>query len=339
MWNNYWSDRHIALLSHKLHQLLDAGLPLIDALKIVQYHWPKKRKKDLDLLFESLQAGHPLSYSLQRIRYPPFFIFLVQAAEQHGQLVPALTMAGEFYRKRHHRRKKQIKALFYPSLILLSSTGTLLILINGLFPQFISLYQSFDAPLPPLTQILIEWSNLGRMYFFWILLTMFLLIGVAWHWLRLRWREWILRLPGISKYYRLQQTYLVCSQVGLLLESGVSILQVCSLFAEKGPNGMVQKSFTVVRERLLEGARISEAFWPCPYFLPVLHEMLFIAEQSGTLGLSLLRLGEQLEQELDDLTEQLASIGESLVTIGAGGIVFILMLLLFVPLFHLINQL
>lgn len=338
MWNKRnWSDRHVAAVSQKLHQLLDAGLPLNDAFQIVRHHWPKKRAKDFHLLLESLQAGHPLSEGLQRIRYPPFCLFLLRAAEQHGQLVPALAMAKDFYRKKDQRGKKQRKAMVYPSLILFTSVCTLFILLHYLLPQFISLYQTFDTPLPPMTKMLVESKEGSSLVSLGIFSIVSFLTLTVWM-LKKRWGYLVYKIPGVAYCYRLQQTYVVCIQAGLLLEAGVSILHVCALFREDGPNSAVRHAFTVIEEKLLAGTGISDAFRSSVCFLPVLYEMLTIAERTGTLGVSLLRLGEQLEQDLEELMELLASIGESIVTIGAGGIVLFLMLVLFIPMFHLIQQ-
>lgn len=170
-------------------------------------------------------------------------------------------------------------------------------------------------------------------------LTMFLaLIALTIWMLRRKWGSFVYKLPGIAYFFCLQQTCLVCIQAGLLLEAGVSILQVCSLFRVEGPNAALRHAFAAIEEKLLVGAEISEAFRTSSCFLPILYEMLTIAERSGTLGVSLLNLGEQLEQDLDELIEQLTSVGESMVTIGAGAIVLFLMLVLFIPMFHLIQQ-
>lgn len=338
MWNSRWSDQQIASFSFKLHHLLEAGLPLMDALKLVRHHWPKRRMTDYTLLLSSLQEGQPLTHALKRIRFPPFYIFLLMVGEQHGQLSDSLKMASMYYQKRHHQKRKQHKALAYPLLLLASVLCTLFIFLQFLLPQFLSLYHTFNVPLPAVTRWtvilmespLIPWVSLGG-------IMLFLLIVRMIRHQRMIWEKVLFKLPLISYYFRLQQTYLVCVQAGLLLEGGVTILRVCKLFQNEGVSLFVQQTFSDILDKLYQGEALSRVFEGRPCFLPVLHEMVLIAEQSGTLGASLLRVGEQLESELEDWIEKLSLFFESFITIGAGSLVLFLMLVLFVPLYHLIN--
>ncbi len=310
----------------------------MDCLRLVQHHWPKRRMAEYTQLLSTLQEGRPLTHALKLIRFPPFYLFLLTVGEQHGQLSDSLQITSMYYHKRHNQKRKQRKALAYPLLLLGSVLCTLFIFLQFLLPQFLSLYHTFDVPLPAVTRwtvllmesTLIPWALLGG------LVVLFFTVWLIKH-KRMIWEKALFKLPWISYYFRLQQTYLVCIQAGLLLEGGVTILQVCKLFQNEGVSLLVQQTFSDILDKLHQGEALSRVFHGRSCFLPILHEMVLIAEQSGTLGASLLRVGEQLESELEDWTERLSIFFESFITIGAGSLVLFLMLVLFVPLYHLIN--
>lgn len=341
MWINRWSDHQIALFSYKLHHLLEAGLPILDALKFVRYHWPKRKMSEYHCLLNSLQEGQPLSHALKRIRFPSFCTFLISVGEQHGQLSESLRMARNFYHRKHIQKHKQQKAMAYPLLLVGSVLCTLIIFLQFLLPQFLALYSTFHVPLPTITQWIVQFMSIADPLMPWLALGLTLVL-VLFLWLvrtqRLMWEKVLFRLPWVSHYYHLQQTYMVCIQAGLLLEGGVTIIQICRLFQKEGFSLLVQQAFNNMLEQLHQGEPLSRVFQGRSCFLPVLQEMVLIAEQTGTLGVSLLKLGEQLESELDEWTERLSLFFESFITIGAGGLVLFLMMVLFVPLFHLINH-
>lgn len=341
MWNSRRTNQEIAHFCLKLGQLLDAGFPLLRALTLIQNSSSKKMSKDIGLLVQHLEAGHSFSKGIKSLQFPALFSFLIVAAEHHGQYAEALKRLHGYYQKRDERRTKQQKALAYPSFIFLTSLFAFFLILNGLVPQFTSLYETFSLELPWSTRMMIIFSEVLSTYQLG-LIGLFLggiLLGYGLFKKKRKVAEqFMLKAPLSSHYCRLQLTSAIALQMGYLLEGGVGILNVCRLFSEEGHWLLVRQSFSQTEKALLEGKKLSEALSQSSYFMPIFAEMIMVAEESGTLDVCLLQLGNQLEGELDHWMEQLASRIETFAILGAGILVSFIMLSLFVPMFDFIQK-
>lgn len=341
MWNNRRTDQELALFSQKLGQLLDAGFPLLKALTLVQRSSSTSLVKDIGRLVHHLEEGQSFSNGIKSIQFPPFYCFLMVAAEHHGQYAAALKRVQGYYQKRYERSKQQQKVLAYPCFIFFTSLLAFFLILYGLVPQFTSLYESFSLDLPWSTRMMFAFSESVSTYQAWLYsLTLgFVMLGFALFQKKRIWVErFLLKAPLSSFYCKLQLTSAVALQMGYLLEGGVGILTICGLFSKEGHWLLVRQSFEQTQKALLEGKKLSEALSLCPYYLPILSELIMIAEEAGTLDNCLLQLGDQLEEELDRRMERFATCMETFAILGAGIFVTLMMLSLFVPMFDFIQK-
>jgi type IV pilus assembly protein PilC len=340
MRNRGWSDIEAARFGQKLSQLLQAGIPLLAALHYIQPQFSKRSQVKVSQLIADLQAGFPLSAALGHLRCPPFFCFLMMAAEHHGQFTEALEMGSNYYFHRLARKKKYMKALAYPSFLLLSSLFVLYFMLSFLLPQFISLYETFHAELPSMTKLLIRigqaWNDYKKLIVF-MLLGVLLLLFWAGKQRRFVERE-VLNIPFISKYFRLYLTSFFCKQAGTLLEGGLPILKVCEIFRDQSPIYCLREALIYIEAKLLGGDSFSQSVKGARLFSEILVDTAAIAEETGNIASALSGLGKQLEQELDYIFERFLGLLESLLILCVGGIVFGVMAALFIPLMGIIRQ-
>jgi type II secretory pathway component PulF len=341
MRNRTWSDIEAARFGQKLAQLLYAGIPLLTALRHFEHQFSRRSHVKVFHLIDDLQAGYPLSVALSHIRCPPFFCFLVIAAEHHGQLAESLEMGSNFYFQRLERKKKYMKALAYPSFVLLTSLFALYFLLSFLLPQFISLYETFHAELPLITKLLIRsgraWVDYKKQFVFILVSLLLLLFWMGKQHERVE--RWLLRTPILSKYFRLYLTSFFCTQVGILLEGGLPILKVCRIFMEQSHIHCLQEGMTFLEAKLLDGASFSQSVKGVGLFSQTLIDTISIAEETGSIASALIGLGKQLEQDLELFFDRSVGLFESLLILCVGGIVFGVMAALFIPLMGLIHQL
>lgn len=341
MWSNRRTNHELAHFSQKLAQLLDAGFPLLRALALIQQSSSKRMSKDIGVLVQHLEAGHSFSTGLKSLQFPAVYCFLVVAAEHHGQYAEALKRLQDYYQKRDERSKKRQKALAYPCFIFLTSLFAFFMILYGLVPQFISLYDTFSLELPWSTRMMIRFSEVLSSCQAGLIGLPFIamLAGFGlWKKKRTVMEQLVLKAPLSSVYCRMQLTSAIALQMGYLLEGGVGLLTICGLFSEESHWMLVRQSFEQTQKALLEGKKLSEALSQCPYYLPILLEMIVIAEEAGTLDVCLLQLGSQLEGELDRWMESFAARMETVAILGAGIFVSLLMMSLFVPMFDFIQK-
>ncbi|RKD25523.1 hypothetical protein BEP19_00835 [Ammoniphilus oxalaticus] len=337
------TDRELVLFSQQLGQLLTVGFGLLGALEIIERRGSgsKRMKRDIRLLLQQLEQGATFSSVLKRIRFPPFYCFLILAAEFHGRYAEALHALALYYEQRRKRKSKLLKVFAYPTLVLLTSFGCLLFIARALIPQLASLYESFAIELPWFTTQLLLFS--AHQNTFTVLLIVFLaavslVVFYALKKHRLRCEFGLLRIPIVSSFTKTSVTTLVLKQMGYLLDSGAHVLDICDLFEEESHWKMVSDSFGKVKLALLSGKTLSEAFEDVPFLHPITIEAVHIFEQSGNLAVGMLQLAQQLEEEHQQRLELLSSFVEVQTALVAGIFVFIIILALFLPMFDFIQH-
>ncbi|MBP1932830.1 type II secretion system F family protein [Ammoniphilus resinae] len=342
MWNKNWTDQHLAEFSFNLQQLVEAGIPLLKAVQLLEKSTTnRRRKEDYRLLEKLLTEGRPLSVSLKTVGCPAFYCLVISSSELHGQLTPTLHSISRFYQKKHKRLQQYQKASTYPVIVLLTSVLTFYLLFRYLFPQFTALYQTFQIQLPWFTVHMIQWITWWNEYFAWFLLA-FLFLVVFWVSFKRRnpllFEKFRLKLPFFSTYFTLSLSSFLTVQMGLLLESGITILQICKLFSVESRSALVKHAFLTIEKELLKGSSLASACKKVQWLPEFVYEVLRISEETGTLGVSLKQIGTQLEEELDQWIEKTASRTELFMIVGNGIVILVMMLTMFLPLFGIIGQ-
>src|SRR5699024_4350634 len=116
------------------------GFGLLQALQIIERYASRRIKRDIRTMIDQLEQGDSFSTCLIKIRFPPFYRFLMQAAEHHGRFTESLGILSVYYEQRSVRKGQYKKALFYPTLVLLTCIGSFVFIIHGLLPQLAQLY-------------------------------------------------------------------------------------------------------------------------------------------------------------------------------------------------------
>lgn len=334
-----WTDRQLASFSRQLGELLAVGFGLLQALQVIERHGPRRLKGDIRALLEQLQQGNPLSVSLANIRFPPFYRFLITAAEHHGKFDETLSILSDYYEQRAVRRNEHRKALVYPFFVFAACIASSLFIVYGLLPQLASLYDAFALDLPWYTAQLLRFSVWKEAY--WTLLSLTFLFAALLLYMAKRHRiiceKLLLRLPIVSMFVKTRLTTIALKQIGRLLDSGARVTQICDLFSTKEQWAIVARSFQGVKRDLLDGASFSQACQRVPFLHPVAVEAVFVFEQSGTLATGLTRLAEQFESEYARRIAMLAAFVETSAIVCAGVFVFSMILVLFLPMFHFIQ--
>ena len=149
-------------LTRELARLIQAGLPLYDALMALEEKYKGQTMDRLLLsLCDSIRSGLSLSQSLAK--HPKVFNVLYQSmianAEKTGKLSFALNELADLIAKQQHLRKKLLTALLYPAML---AGFCLVVLSSLLFYVIPSLKELFlDRELHPFTQIVFTLSEIA----------------------------------------------------------------------------------------------------------------------------------------------------------------------------------
>ena len=175
--------------------LTKAGLPILKSLELLVGNVKNRRlRAHLESIHTNVRTGMPLSEAFQKEGvFPPIYTTSLMAGEKSGSLPEVIERYVMYQKVALGVRKKIIVSLIYPAVLVTLVLTLVLFLVTYVVPEFASLYESMDAQLPYMTQLLVAISltiseNLGL-----ILLALLAIGAAATYWGR---SETLTRLAG-----------------------------------------------------------------------------------------------------------------------------------------------
>ena len=166
------SGSQIILFTEEMSDLLDAGLQLEPALRVMESRNELSSIKAVaSALRQQVREGSSLSNAL-RLVSPSFgdlFCNLVAAGELSGSLPHLLRRQATFLVTMDDLRKKVVSALIYPAMIFVLGIGLMFLFMGYLVPQLTALFAKTGRDLPLLTKILVQTSSVFSNYWWAIL--------------------------------------------------------------------------------------------------------------------------------------------------------------------------
>ncbi|MBI4117278.1 MAG: type II secretion system F family protein [Parcubacteria group bacterium] len=349
------SNKDIVFFSRQLAILIDADVPLVSALgTLAEQAANPAFKKILQDVTEMVDAGS--SFSLALAKYPKifsdFFISLIKSGETAGKLHEVSNYLADYLEKQAEIRSKTIGALIYPAFLLLAVIGVFIVLFFGfplldlppVIPQILSIVQEAgveDLPLTTRSLILVNTLLLN----YWYLILGLLAILAFWLFNYLKTAEGLekydqlkLKLPFLKK--AIQGIYLarMSETLATLVKAGVPILDSLEITSTVVSNKVYQKILLESKTEVSRGAKISEIFIKYPAVIPpIITQMITVGEKTGKLDLILEHISRFYSNEADAIIRNLPSIIEPVVILIFGGIVFIIVSGVLLPLFSIIR--
>lgn len=336
--------RELVFFGEQLATLLNGGVPLVRALSLLGEHSESPPlRAALNQVTKDVASGSSLHKSLER--HPKVFdtlwISLIQAGEMGGQLPKALKQIAMYLESQEELKGKVITALAYPAVLFMISVGVLIFFIVKIVPTFADIFKSFNLELPAITQAVIMVSNLFVNNLWGLILGVaggsFLLKGyLATDAGQFTKAKVLFSVPFFGAFVKNIQTERLLTTLCTLIESGVSILNAITVlegvFME---NKIFLKALKDVKNDVAGGKSISAAFKKAGVFPPLVTEMMWMGEESGKLPDILGTLSNFYRQQIDQFIRRFTAIIDPIMVVFIGGIVGVIVLSIFMPIFQL----
>lgn len=335
------------IFSRQLSTLINAGLPLIQALRTVnQQTASKPLKVVIGKVIADVEAGATLSASMAK--HPQVFnrvyVSLVAAGETSGTLDKALERLAIQQEKDADLISKVRGAMIYPIIVLLVMGGVVGFMLVKVLPQVQILYDDLPgADLPAVTKILLAVSNFF-VKFWWVALVL-LGLGVFFG------SRWARTIGGRTVMDRLKMTawpigplfmkmYMArFSRTGTtLVGSGVPLIQMLEITGEAVDNVHIKKSLMRAADKVKGGKALSDSLTNDSNFLELVPNMLRIGEQSGSLEQMLGKTADYYEKEVDDQIKTISTIIEPVLMVVLGVVAFVIVAAVLLPIYGLAGK-
>ena len=370
--------KELTLFTRQLSILQDAGLPILRSLKILaEMQKPGRLKYSLQDVCEEIEGGATLSEAMSKSpkAFNRLYCNMIRAGEAGGALEVILRRLSEFMERAEALKRKVKGAMVYPVVVVSVAVGILTFIMIKIVPSFKKIFDDFGTTLPPMTQTLINISNLAVNYWWAIpaipfAFNMFIKALKMFPYGRMGWDLFILKVIIFGQLVEKNIVSRSARTLGTLLGAGVPILEALNITRSTSGNMMFEKLFQKVSDSIRDGESISKPlkqyavppfnavamlFWAIffpgigallyfgKYKQPVVDDLMVnmvdVGEESGELDTMLYKVADTYDEEVSVLTESLTSLMEPLLIIFLGGAVGFIVIALFLPLIKLINDL
>ena len=340
--------RDVSLFSRQFATVINAGLPVVQSLNILQRQAERQGMKDaLGKVRTDVETGMPLSDAMAK--HPSIFnrlyIYLVRAGEVSGNLDGILERIAAYQEKQMALRGKIRSAMTYPMVVLVIAIAVSWFLLTGIVPQFAQILDQLGGDLPIITRVLVAISDFLR--FRWYILigaAIVAVVGLAFYYRTDNGRHVIdrllLRLPVFGVLLQKSAIANFSSTFGLLLKSGVNIVESIEITRGTAGNAIVEDVLIEAKDAVQRGEQLSVTMAKYPLvFPPLVSSMVAIGEETGAVDAMLDKIAAFYEREVDEAVDQLTAALEPMLIVFLGVIVGFIVAGMFLPMFAIIGQL
>ncbi len=338
----------LSTFTRQLATLVDAGLPLLRGLRVLQ-----KQEKDptlkeiLGKLAGSIEGGSTFSEALggHPKTFDRLFVNMVKAGELGGVLEVVLNRLAEFQEKAEKIKGKVKAALFYPMAVLVVAVVIVGVLMTFVVPKFEEIFKDMlnGEPMPGFTQLVLGISNFIKnniLTTLGIAVAIFVSIKLI---LKTKKGSYfkdkmLLTMPGLGPVVSKVAIARFSRTLGTLVSSGVPILQSLNIVKETAGNIIVTNAVTAIQDAVKEGEPIVSPMESSRVFPPMVISMVDVGEQTGALPEMLMKVADNYEEEVDNAVGAMTSLLEPVMIVFLAVVVGSIVIAMFLPLIVMMEK-
>ena len=338
--------KELAFFSRGIATMLEAGVPLISTLQSIG---EQTVNKGFALVIEDIarkiERGHSFSQAVNE--YPKIFnrVFMgmIQSGEAGGNLDWALGRLADYLEWEKDLRDKVQSAMYYPIILMVAMFAASFFMVYFVFPQFLLLFESFNIELPTITKLLmsiIKFMNANWYFVYGGLIGGFIVFfmylksegGKKW------WDRKKHTLPLFGELFRKLVVSRFCWIMNGLLRSGMPMVQALEVISSAVGDYYIRDILLEIAEKIRKGRNLSQSVKDYAFFPPIVTQMVSVGEESGNLEMTLGKLSELYDKEINIYVGRISTTIEPVMTVVIGAGILILALAFFLPIFEMASQ-
>lgn len=336
-------SRDLVVFTRQFATLIDAGVPLVQCLDILQQQEVNKTfKRIINQIKADVESGKTFSEALKKHPnvFDTLYVNLVAAGEMGGMLDVTLNRLAAYIEKIERLKKKVRGAMTYPAVVVGIAVLVVAVILTYVIPVFAGLFRDAGAKLPPMTLIVIAISDFFKRYIHWIVLGLILLVFLFKRFRKTpKGREWTdrlaLRAPVFGILLRKVAIARFSRTLGTMLGAGVPILDSLDIVATTAGNAVIEKELRKARASIAEGQTVAEPLGKSGVFPPMVVQMISVGEATGALDEMLSKIADFYDEEVDIAVDALTSLLEPLLIVFLGVTIGGLLVAMYLPIFQL----
>jgi len=338
----------LSVFTRQLATLVEAGLPLLRGLKILEEQEENRRLKAvIGSIAEAIESGSSCAeaVSMHPKIFNSLYVNMVRAGEISGALDVTLERLAGFQEKAQKIKGKIKAAMFYPCAVITIAIAILAVLMIYVVPKFKAVFEGLmnGKPLPAFSTFIFGLSEGIKNHS--IVALCFLITGAVLFTLALRTKfgrlafDYLkLKLPILGTLFRKAAISRFARTLGTLIGNGVPILQALQIVRETAGNVIVGSVISRLHENVKQGDPLAPTLKTSGVFPPIVAGMVDVGEQTGALPEMLAKIADNYDNEVDNAASAMTSILEPIMIVFLAVIVGSIVIAMFLPILGIINE-
>jgi type IV pilus assembly protein PilC len=339
-------DKDIVIFTRQFATMIDAGLPLVQALEILSTQVENKMlAKTLATIKSDVESGSTYADALRKHpkAFTELYANMVAAGESGGILDTILNRLAAYIEKSMKLKKKVKGAMVYPVVVTTVAILVIAIIMIFVVPTFAKMFTTLGGVLPLPTRIVMMISHflagIGGLMVLVLIVGFF--VGLA----QIRKIERgkaatdaiVLKLPIFGILLRKVAIAKFTRTLSTLISSGVPILDGLEITAKTSGNKIVEYAVMDVRTAVSEGKTLAEPLMKAKVFPPMVTHMIAVGESTGALDTMLGKIADFYDDEVDNAVANLTSMMEPMLMVFLGGAVGFIVVAMYLPIFRIMT--
>jgi type IV pilus assembly protein PilC len=339
-------DKDIVIFTRQFATMIDAGLPLVQALDILSLQVENKTLgKTLSQVKVDVESGATYADALKKHPriFSELYVNMVAAGEAGGILDTILNRLATYIEKAMRLKKKVKGAMVYPAVVTAIAVLVIAVIMIFVVPTFSKMFAQLGGTLPLPTRIVVNMSSFiagvggllvaGAIVAFIVFLVQFRKTEKG----KYITDKILLKLPIFGMLLNKVAVAKFTRTLGTLISSGVPILDGLDITAKTSGNKVIEYAIAEVRKGVVGGKTLAEPITKAKVFPPMVTHMIAVGESTGALDAMLAKIADFYDDEVESAVSTLTAMMEPLLMVFLGGAVGYIVIAMYLPIFKLIT--
>ena len=336
----------LVLFSRQMYAITKSGLPLLRGLRgLAESTHNVVMRNALHDVLQSLESGRDLASSLARhpTIFTPLFLSMVRVGESTGTLDNAFLRLCDYLGQDQDVQDRVKAALRYPIIVVIMIALAVAVITVFVIPNFAPLFKILGNDIPWPTRVIMGASDLVVHHGVALIIGAMLVATTINRYLatpggRYKWDRYKLKFPVIGDLIRQSILSRVTRSLSISLEAGLPMIQALTLLSRSSGNEFLAERLLRLRDAVERGDSLSRAATTSGIFPSLVLQMMMVGEESGELTRLLEEISGFYQREVDYRLKNLTALIEPILIVGVGGMVLILALGVFLPMWNMIAK-
>jgi MSHA biogenesis protein MshG len=340
------STSDLVLFSRQMYSITKSGLPLLRGLRgLAQSTHNTVLRDALYDILQSLESGRDFASSLSRHPdiFSPLFVSMVRVGESTGTLDNSFQRLCDYLGHDQDVQDRVKAAVRYPIIVVVVIALAMGVITVFVIPNFAPLFKVLGNDIPWPTRVIMGTSDFVRHHgLALVAASMLAFFGFRRHVGteagRYQWDRFKLKVPVLGELLNLSVLSRITRSLAISIDAGLPMIQALTLLSRSAGNEYLAEQVLRLRDAVERGEPLSNAAAATGIFPPLVLQMVMVGEETGELTRLLEEVSGFYQREVDFRLRNLTAMLEPLLIIGVGGMVLILALGVFLPMWNMIAK-